>query len=41
MFAGIDAADEQVDIEVAVAGSTFFQKAITPFLPPAINAYSE
>ena len=40
MFTGIDAADEHVEIEVAVAGRMFFQKALTPSFPAAINAYS-
>ena len=35
-LAGIEAADEQVDMEVAVAGNMFCQKALTPLLPAAI-----
>ena len=34
-------ADEQVEIDVAVAGIMFFQNNLNPFLPPLINAYSE
>ena len=36
MFTGLDAADEQVEIEVAVAGNIFFQNALTPSLPADI-----
>ena len=39
MFTGIDAADEHVEIDVAVAGRMFFQNNLTPFLPAAIYAY--
>ena len=40
-LAGIDAAEEHVDIEVAVAGRMFFQNDLTPFFPAAMNAYRE
>ena len=41
VLTGIDAADEHVLIAVAVAGKILAQKALNPFVPPAMNAYSE
>ena len=39
VLTGIEAAEEHVAIDVTVAGKIFFQYAITPSLPAAINAY--
>ena len=41
IFTGIVGALEQVPSAVAVAGNTFFQYNLIPFLPPATNAYIE
>ena len=39
MFIGIDAAEEQVEIDVNVAGNIFFQYFLTPINPFEIYAY--
>ena len=38
VLTGIDAAEEHVLNAVAVAGKILAQKALNPFVPPAINA---
>ena len=39
LLTGIEAAEEQVAIEVKLAGITFFQNLLTPSNLPAIKAY--
>ena len=41
ILAGMEAADEQVEIDVAVAGKMFCQNLLTPSLPAEMKAYRE